>query len=75
MEDVRQLKTKEWSQEQTLTAYMDICVLHCARYVVVMNDRFLQQSSYSKISQLWIHIRIQENIGWFNIHMDNVFLM
>lgn len=35
----------------------------------------VQHFRYSEINNLWIHIRIQEDIAWFHIHMDNAVFM
>ena len=35
----------------------------------------VQHLRYSKINNLRIHIRIQEDVAWFQIQMDNALLM
>ena len=50
-------------------------VLHSAYYAIIGGLIIIQHHRYLKINNFRIHIRIQEDVVWFQIHMDNVLFM
>ena len=49
-------------------------ILHCACYET-LSDLIIQHHRELKINNLRIHIRIQEDVAWFQIFMDNTLFM
>ena len=52
-------------------------VIHGASYSIATGIDLVvtQHFRYPKINNLRIHIRIQEDVAWFQIQMDNALLM
>lgn len=70
------MRRKQYQRVEMFVYGIMALILHSASYAVIASDCLVVQlSSSSKASYLRVHVRVQEDVAWFQIQMENVLFM
>jgi hypothetical protein len=70
------MRRKQYQRVEMFVYGIMALILHSASYAVIASACLVVQlSSSSKASYLRVHVRVQEDVAWFQIQMENVLFM